>query len=884
MRGANTNARIPRSVSSVEKECGVTIETVMRIRPLLKKERDDTILLEERKSDGAQVAILNPLKPHLSTHADDRRDPDSTSGNVPIEYHFNHVLPESTNQDKIFYTLGPPIVTATMNSLKNTNSTRMPESHLIISTGVENSGKTYSCFGGMIIPKRRSSHDGLVPRLLDSLFSQSSHTGGSSKGFTVQISMMQVTQPKEGQRSDPDSYEIHDLLANPSTPSKNRMFGASPKKKKNLNVRNMAARFERVIPSPVARRTQKAPDVGAVLDAENLKPTIQNCHDTSEAREVLQTGLSTSQKISTGNQKFGLYITLQPVIDGTKIGDKICVLDMPGLEKENMMRSTPGKAANDAMFNCLRTLKHNSNVIDNNSSSSRKKLKPVPFRDHKVTMLLNPLFFQSSFVKITVLLAAYPGHTDFQQKRILLRDVEMLHGMTLGVPARATVVHDSMNQHMGSEVSDRNNQNEFHNDERAVHVPSSSRRDERPSRHSQKETRNLRASVRVSPSAPRMIEVQAIHKPRGDYPLAEPIPIAIDSVRRSNVRTVAHKQQDKSSLVYRKPNERKVEPSAPALSEVQESYLDSRKLKECAVDFPGVQISPNIERRAETGSFSMEKNRSVPATTRPRRNSRDTREGPIVATRVEKSSLHEGHFVRKQFEIGRKGELKSPLGRSSLENCDQYTSQEKESTSNCFEADFSNFEHMTEGKNEGQIKKLEKKLKETLQEKKTLEQICSQLEKENAELKKLSREAGRKTLQPERNQQQEEENRRRRLEAQNRIKSPVQKHLDRVNYIYDIKNQWCMTNKQHFSLSVPDHFQRAPVLDIRDRENENIEDLKILTKNETHSTNGLEIKKNGLPNMRLSVTPTRQRPSQKVVKSPEGLSALRRLVGKTSKD
>lgn len=843
MRGATMNSRIPRSASSVEKECGVKIETVMRIRPLLKKERDDTILLEERKSDGAQVAIL---------HAADRRDPNSTSGNVPVEYHFNHVLPESTSQDKIFYTLGPPIVTATMNSLKNTNSTRMPESHLIISTGVENSGKTYSCFGGMTIPKRRSSQDGLVPRLLDSLFSQSSHTGGSSKGFTVQISMMQVT---EEQRSDSDSYEIHDLLANPFASSKNRMFGASPKKKKNLNVRNMAARFERVIPSPISRRTQKAADVEAGLDAENLKPTIQNCHDTSEAREVLQTGLSTSQKLSTGNQKCGLYITMQPVVDGSKIGDKICVLDMPGLEKENMMRSTPGKAANDAMLNCLQILKHNSN-----SSSSRNKLKPVPFRDHKLTMLLNPLFFQSSFVKITVLVAAYPGHTDFQQKRILLRDVEMLHGMTPGVPARATVVHCSMNQHMGSEVSDRNNQNEFHNDERAMHVPSSSRRDERPSCHSQKETRNLRASVRVSPSAPtavrvsssapsapsapRMVEVKAIHKPRGDYP-----PVA------------AHKQQDISSLMYhRKPNERKVEPSAPALSEVQESYMDSRKLKEHSVDFPGVQVSPNTERRAETGSFSIEKNRSAAATTRPRRNSRDTREGPIVATRAEKS--------RKQFEIGRKGELKSPLGRSSLENS--------------FEADFSNFDHKMEGKNDGQIKKLEKKLKETLQEKKTLEQICSQLEKENAELKELCREAGRKTVQPERNQEQEDENRRRRLEAQNRIKSPVRNHLDRVNYIYDIKNQWCMTNKQHFSLSVPDHFQRAPDLDKRDRENKNIEDLKILPKTETHSTNGLEIKKKSLPRMRLSVTPPRQRPIQNVGKSPEGLSALRRLVGKTS--
>jgi hypothetical protein len=112
------------------------------------------------------------------------------------------------------------------------------------------------------------------------------------------------------------------------------------------------------------------------------------------------------------------------------------------------------------------------------------------------------------------------------------------------------------------------------------------------------------------------------------------------------------------------------------------------------------------------------------------------------------------------------------------------------------------------------------KLQEFLKEKQSLERICAQLEKENAELKKEARDAGRKALQSKWTEQDEEEflaSRRLRREAQSLIKAPVHEHLEKVNYIYDIKNQWCKTNKTHFSLQFPEQFQRAPVLDLRDK-------------------------------------------------------------------
>lgn len=831
------NARRARPVSSAEKECEVQIETALRIRPLSRKERDDMVVLE---AHGPQLASLS-------------------GGNARREYHFNHVLPDSTSQDKIYNTLGLPIVTATM---KNSSSSRKPKSHLLISVGVENSGKTYTCFGGTTIQKKRAAQDGLVPRLLDTLFAQSSHAGSGSKGFAVQLSMMQVTQAKGGQ-----SPQIHDLLANAST-SKNKLF-SPPKKKKNLNVRNMAARFERALPSP---RKTKASDGPAVLDVGNLKPVIQSCQNISEAREALQNGLSAS---TTGT----LYITVQPVVDGNKIGNKICVLEMAGAGKEN-----------EAVIDCLRALQHNSNG---------KPKKSVSFRNHKVTMMLNPLFLQSSFVNITLLLTAYPGHTDFQEKQMFLNGLETLHSTTQS----STSAHHSMNRQRASEINDRDNERKSRIDEKARQVVSSSRRDERQNTYPLQDSRDPRLSVKGPPVVAQMAKAKPVHSSRRDFPPAVAVPAltATASVAKPNTRPSARKQQeissfmyqtsnerkvepsapafddvhdsyanaknrDASSRVYQKSNERRVEPSAPAFDEVQESFGNSKKLKERAMDFPGLDMSA------------------------PKSDDR------IVTSEEERNYSRERRHARA-LPTTKKEELRSPLGRSSLENCDQtssnktgktrgaqrrtvdnkHSSQENSTTSKSFEEDFGKFEHPTEGKNDDVIKKLKEQLQKTIQEKNALEKMCCQLESENAELRKVSRAAG-KIVSTER---EEEEQRRLRREAQNRIKAPVQEHLDRVNYIYDIKNQWCMTNKTHFSLRYPEHFKRAPVLDIRDRETEQLEDLKNLSRKETLKDNETETENAGSTNTRRSVTPPRRTSLPKATKSPPptGLSALRRLVG-----
>lgn len=865
------------------------METVMRMRPLLKKERDDFVVLEPQSD--SQV-ILNPFDQSSSQSPPrsgmrGRTNSDSTANNVPTEYHFNHVLTENTSQDKIYYTLGLPIVTATMNSLKNGTSNRNPETHLLISMGIENSGKTYTCFGGMTIPKRRASQDGLVPRLLDSLFSQSSHAGGNSKGFTVQISMMQVTELNGG----PDSCQIHDLLANQSSSSKSKVFGISPMKKKNLNVRNMAARFERAIPSPVGRKAPKSSEESAILDAEDLKPMVQNCRDITQAREFLQSGLQASQRNVTGNQKSHLYITMQPVVDGTRYGDRISILDMAGLEKENSMRNTRGKesaattnpseAGNDAVLTCLRVLTQNAKIAHG---------KSIPFQRHKVTMLLNPIFSKSSFVKVTLLFAAYPGHADFQQKRMLLKDIEMLHGSSLAESAPAAT-KDEIEHHTRSNVTNPNKP-------RAIEEHEGTTNGIAPFNEQRNQMQGPGTSSYAAPSAPRMPKAVSVYSSRKSNSPAKPgaprlgrgepvhLSRGLNSYAKAEAQTIPHKPVDLTPSEHR----RSMAPSAPVLSEFENSYKESREARETAMDFPGLQLPSRVGREAEMTRYA--------AATRTHYAGEDERERPMARVEEERrsenyrfdGSVTKASEAKMQYGISEQGDLKSPLGRSRLENSEysthsgrtgktqdhvptmgsnMHSGRARDRESNAFEADFANFERETVTRMDDRV---EEKLRKALQDKESLERICAQLEKENAELKKARRESGRKALQSQWTDQDEEEflaSRRMRQEAQNKIKAPIHEHLARVNYIYDIKNQWCMTNKRHFSLSFPETFQRAPELDVRDRNNEdeNVDTFNIPAK-ENHKPDEGIVKK---------WSPPRRTPPKKA-KSPAGLAALRKLA------
>ncbi len=121
---------------------------------------------------------------------------------------------------------------------------------------------------------------------------------------------------------------------------------------------------------------------------------------------------------------------------------------------------------------------------------------------------------------------------------------------------------------------------------------------------------------------------------------------------------------------------------------------------------------------------------------------------------------------------------------------------------------------------EQRIKELERKMMELQRAKEIYERKCSDLEGENEKLKKSVKQALAQSQSQWTTQDEEyfQKCREARIEDQTLVKRTFRSHLHRLNEIYDIKNQWCKTDKPHFDLTLPSHFQRATALDIRDKE------------------------------------------------------------------
>ena len=966
---------------SADSHCNISVESVLRLRPIAKKEAEDSIVLEQVQSVGRNApatVVLNPI--HAGALASPiaggprgRSESDTTANNTPTEYHFNHVLSDSTSQDKIYYTLGLPIATAAMSSLKPGvgRGSSGPKSHLLVCMGVAGSGKTYTSFGGTSISKRRASQDGLVPRLVDSLFSQSKHhanSGNGSKGFAVHISIAQVTHCKG---SAPHECVIHDLLGTCSAEQPKEKKKMTPKR--NLTVRGMAAKFERAIGSPILSPLKSASNEPAQLDLDNIELSIEACTDVTQAREVLQKGITNSVKAAKA-QNHHLLITLQPVSNGNQLGDKIAILDMAGLEKGRKSQSrgkdsvaNKNQEASAAVLHCLRTMIHNTNVrsgksdaidvaddaISEISSVSQEKrnplhrqLKPVPFRQHKVTMLLQSLFTKSVFSKVTLILAAYPGHADFYEKRILLQDMELLCGTAL-TNARAnaaTGLHriDSQSIMSADSQSTLTRGASLDEDDRSV---------DQGSIHSFRDK-----SKRYRNTSPQSLVLSAsfdeVAEKVGQPPAYAPSYSKTRAVSRSDPAPTAPPLEAPDLSV------------PPAHVSNDSSAPKTLRNPDYVSDFPGVHLpakkqlcDPVAERQRVTSVYSSSNTggRMAPVP------SGEHWEGTQERDLTKRQHILENRTSRPKQVVEDNKTTRQPLARSSLENGQndfdhekslddarkvgsRYSTNKEDSyesvTPKTYEAisvpqrkvstpetGYQPSSHRKAGRNNGRssndrssreterrsaragqaypspgrrqsiqfshhdqdgnpetsleaerrIYELEKKMKDLGRAKESYEKKCNDLEGENERLKLSVKETVVKAQSKWTRQDEEQflKCREARLEDQTLVKKPLRRHMDRVNYIYDIKNQWCKTDKPHFDLTLPSHFQRAPDLDVRDREWD-AQEVKVALGQESYAPPAEEDRDQLSPQGKF-----KYRKMGMKAKEPSSFSALKKLIVNT---
>jgi len=116
---------------------------------------------------------------------------------------------------------------------------------------------------------------------------------------------------------------------------------------------------------------------------------------------------------------------------------KIMIIDMAGLErtKKSAVYGTAMKESNCInqsimrITNVLKALKYNER-----RTGAKQKL--VPYRESKLTMLMQPILTPGNqaphtTTSIYMLVSAYPGVRDLAEKKFLLREVEQLRGLSI---------------------------------------------------------------------------------------------------------------------------------------------------------------------------------------------------------------------------------------------------------------------------------------------------------------------------------------------------------------------------------------------------------------------------------------------------------------------
>ena len=470
-----TTDRRESGASSLQKTYNlapVEFRTILRLRPLSKKEREDHVILEVQNSKSQSSKPSVVMRPLPRTEKAPGFLSPERSQHHQTEYRFDRVFSEHASQDaEVFGQIGRHMTSISMEPLFLDSAT--PRAHVNIAMGTHGSGKTYTCFGDCSQSmKRKNPSDGMIPRAADSLFKQfqrlSSQYPQKTKScyFAVNISAVQVNQPKNPKSTSADAGKLFDLLQYTSYPhsiARRASFG------RNVSLGSSSGGSDLSTPSlpkdtPAAAMKGKPVNKNVYIDQDPLthdfrvvNEQVRSCHSTEEARGALQDILFGVRKASNKRNQCHVLVHLQPVMIGKKKktiqrkGGSIVFLDMAGCEDLSTSQSRqrilskrlrdclPSRGdAHACLSHCLRSILHNEQhrrtVLKSASASRDTSLshhhsaKQVPYLQHKVTMLLQPFFskLQSELTTVQMLVTASPSHKDYLEKRGLLSEIESL--------------------------------------------------------------------------------------------------------------------------------------------------------------------------------------------------------------------------------------------------------------------------------------------------------------------------------------------------------------------------------------------------------------------------------------------------------------------------
>ena len=333
--------------------------------------------------------------------------------------------------------LGEPMVSGCLSSTSPRNS-------VLFSLGVSNSGKTHTLLGG-----RQESDMGLLPRVLMGLWRGERKIAGVKVRAVEVYNEMIYDLVREDQGAVAGSGEVC------GAPDEAKS-GTKRKGKATDAASGKVARFTR---SSLSRRASTATSDSKPLSIRqengNFYVADMNCMDITDKEtalprlfKCLESSTKSHTEMNSSSSRGHTVVLLQPYgagegeqEEGDKDGDavsasqefgQIMVVDMAGLErtKKSQVYGTTMRESNKInqsimrVLACLKILKWNG--------EGRKQKKLVPFRESKLTMLLQPVLSGPSDAiptSVTMLLSVYEGGKDREEKAGLLREIEGLRGI-----------------------------------------------------------------------------------------------------------------------------------------------------------------------------------------------------------------------------------------------------------------------------------------------------------------------------------------------------------------------------------------------------------------------------------------------------------------------
>jgi len=243
-------------------------------------------------------------------------------------------------------------------------------------------------------------------------------------------------------------------------------YATGGKSKRTSNVSKMISTFET---TSRPRGQQSMQELRISLDEKSqdfvVRPNVVRCNTSIKAREVLNAGMkqntTASTKFNKQSSRGHTLITLQPVMhfntdgekSGTVPGASITIIDMAGIERTSVndmnklaiRESISINSSISAVLQCLRSIKSQQDSLPlatGSKVSSNKKSRVIPYRDNKLTMLMQPLFsggirmhhglkVKKLITNVKVLLSVYPGARDYNEKKSLLSDLAHLKGLSV---------------------------------------------------------------------------------------------------------------------------------------------------------------------------------------------------------------------------------------------------------------------------------------------------------------------------------------------------------------------------------------------------------------------------------------------------------------------